>query len=126
MKTQYEHDHQKFSWLRCDVDGQDKALVDEIWNKCLNVAASMGCDSIEPKCYFMLQRSLVQEGLHAASDKIEAIVNAPSPKDVKKLHFLPWSCKLIPLSRRMMCTSEHPQCSRTEIIWKIWPLLNIH
>jgi len=29
---------------------------------------------------------LVQEGLHAASDKIEATVNTPSPKDVKKLH----------------------------------------
>lgn len=27
-KTQYERDHQMLSWLRCDVDRQDKTLVD--------------------------------------------------------------------------------------------------
>ena len=77
-----------FSWLRCDVDGQDNALVDEIWNECLNVlpVSVVTQESQMPfhatECWI----SLVQEGLHAASDKIEAIVNAPSPKDVKKSH----------------------------------------
>ena len=30
-KSQYERDHQAMSWLRCDIDQQDRSLVAQLW-----------------------------------------------------------------------------------------------